>query len=81
MLASPVPTHNEPSAGLISTAPIDSVGASSSSGRQFAPPSVVFHTPPSAVPAYSAPAVPVSAVTRPLTTPQPAPEFDHTGSR
>src|SRR5579859_377338 len=81
VFASPVPTHRASSAGLTWRAPMDRVGASSSRGSHDVPPSVDFHTPPSAAPRYRVVPSAASAVARPLTRPEPPPELEKVGSR
>jgi hypothetical protein len=61
---------------VTSRAPIDSVACVSVAGVQCWPPSVDFHTPPSAAPANSVPSgAAASAVIRPDTQRSPAPEL------
>jgi len=79
VLASPVPTHRAWSE-LTSSAPMDMVPWSSQIDAHLAPPSVVFHTPPSAVPTYQVLPSVASAVTRPETLRKPAPALDQYGS-
>ena len=51
MNVSPVPAHTSFGAvGAIANDPIDCASMSSKVGRQFTPPSSVFHTPPDAAP-------------------------------
>src|SRR4051794_27592287 len=73
VLASPVPTQREWSAGFTHSAPIEAVTWSWKAGLQCRPPSLEDHTPPSANPAYThRPSVAID-VERPETRPQPAP--------
>ena len=81
MLASPVPTQTEPSAGLTASAPIDRLGMKSKMACHVRPWSVERHTPPSAAPAYQEPSgACTSAVVRPPTREKPAPMLDQNGS-
>src|SRR5689334_21108288 len=80
VFASPSPTHTEPSAGLVASAPIESRGRPVDHEVQCPPPSVDFQTPPSAAPAKIAPPAAVSAVMRPVTSPYPEPKSLQTGS-
>src|ERR671934_1241885 len=80
VFASPRPTHTDPSSGSVASAPIESRGRPVDHGVQWAPPSVDFHTPPSAPPAKIAPPAEVSALMRPVTRPSPEPKLLQIGS-
>ncbi len=80
-MASPVPTHSDPSAGSMASEPMDRLGMASNTAFQCRPWSVDRHTPPSAVPANQVPSrVVVRAVVRPPTSEKPAPTLDQNGS-
>src|SRR5581483_6751380 len=70
--ASPVPAHTTlASDGATASAPIAATGIESDTGFHRMPPSVVFHTPPDAAPAYyvkGSPATPATDAIRLPTT-------------